>query len=84
MHEAQDLETRNQDKPALTPPTSEDWSKNDGSDLSDLEQDNDDGEIEPDHYWDGGEIPVFKPVRVAMMDYQQRYYRNTILTNTVC
>lgn len=31
------------------------------SELSEL--DSDDGEdIEPDHYWDGGKIPVFKPV----------------------
>lgn len=52
-------------KPALTPPTSED---NDpkreerlSSELSEI--DSDDGEdIEPDHYWDGGKIPVFKPV----------------------
>jgi hypothetical protein len=52
-------------KPALTPPTSEDMDKRDermSSELSDL--DSDDGEdIEPDHYWDGGKIPVFKPVR---------------------
>jgi hypothetical protein len=53
-------------KAALTPPTSED---NDpkrevrmSSELSDI--DSDDGEdIEPDHYWEGGKIPVFKPVR---------------------
>ena len=52
-------------KPALTPPTSEDMDKRDerlSSELSEL--DSDDGEdIEPDHYWDGGKIPVFKPVR---------------------
>lgn len=52
-------------KPALTPPTSEDMDKRDerlSSELSDI--DSDDGEdIEPDHYWDGGKIPVFKPVR---------------------
>jgi len=50
------------ERPVLTPPTSEDWNKNDGSDLSDLELETDEEEIEPDHYWDGGEIPVFKPV----------------------
>jgi hypothetical protein len=55
-------------KVALTPPTSEDMDKKDGSssELSDLElddDDDDDWEIEPDHYWDGGKIPVFKPVR---------------------
>jgi len=53
------------EKSAPTPPTSEDWNKNDGSDLSDLELGNDEEDIEPDHYWGGGEIPVFKPVRVA-------------------
>jgi len=50
------------ERPVLTPPTSEDWNKNDGSDLSDLELETDEEEIEPDHYWGGGEIPVFKPV----------------------
>lgn len=56
-------------KAALTPPTSED---NDpkrqerlSSELSDI--DSDDGEdIEPDHYWDGGKIPVFKPVCLVL------------------
>lgn len=50
-------------KAALTPPTSEDLDKRYGSssELSDLEDD-DDEEIEPDHYYDGGKIPVFKPV----------------------
>jgi len=54
----------------LTPPTSEDMNKQDdnSSDLSDLDDDNeaDMEEITPDHYWDeanGGQIPVFKPVR---------------------
>lgn len=50
---------------ALTPPTSEDLDKRDermSSELSELDSD-DDEEIEPDHYWDGGKIPVFKPVR---------------------
>ena len=52
-------------KAALTPPTSEDNDKRDermSSELSDI--DSDDGEdIEPDHYFEGGKIPVFKPVR---------------------
>ncbi|KAL2353232.1 hypothetical protein BJ546DRAFT_847043 [Cryomyces antarcticus] len=56
-------------KAALTPPTSEDMDKTDkmdregsSSELSDLEMDNDvEGDIEPDHYYDGGKIPVFKP-----------------------
>lgn len=52
-------------KAALTPPTSEDndpkREERMSSELSDI--DSDDGEeIEPDHYWDGGKIPVFKPV----------------------
>jgi len=55
---------------ALTPPTSEDMNnepkhEDEESDLSDLDldlDDEDDGEeIEPDHYWDNGKIPVFKP-----------------------
>jgi len=50
---------------ALTPPTSEDNHSNnmdDGSsDLSEIE-DNVDEEIVPDHYYDGGKVPVFKPV----------------------
>lgn len=56
-------------KAALTPPTSEDMDrgKREGSssELSELELDDDEdiGDIEPDHYWDGGKIPVFKPVR---------------------
>jgi hypothetical protein len=52
-------------KAALTPPTSEDNDKRDermSSELSEI--DSDDGEdIEPDHYFEGGKIPVFKPVR---------------------
>ena len=54
------------DKHTLTPPTSEDADKhgNSDSELSDLELDRDDGgEILPDHYYEGGKIPVFKPVR---------------------
>ena len=55
-------------KAALTPPTSEDNDKRDermSSELSDI--DSDDGEdIEPDHYFEGGKIPVFKPVRMEL------------------
>ncbi|GAB7352984.1 hypothetical protein MBLNU459_g3550t1 [Dothideomycetes sp. NU459] len=55
---------------ALTPPTSEDMDakmddgSSDLSELSDIENDDDDDdaeEIVPDHYYDGGKIPVFKP-----------------------
>lgn len=55
-----------EDKPTLTPPASEEADKHDdsGSELSDLEGDVDDNEeITPDHYYEGGRIPVFKPVR---------------------
>ena len=54
-------------KPALTPPTSEDMDKRErmSSELTDLESSDDEEEIEPDHYFDGGKIPVFKPVRGA-------------------
>lgn len=53
---------------ALTPPTSEELNggstMDDGSsDLSDLDFDGDEGEeIVPDHYYEGGKVPVFKPV----------------------
>jgi hypothetical protein len=52
----------------LTPPASEeemDKGHQSSSELSDInldEEDDDIGEIEPDHYFDGGKIPVFKPV----------------------
>jgi hypothetical protein len=52
-------------KPALTPPTSEDMDKRGermSSELSELDSSDDEEEIEPDHYFDGGKIPVFKPV----------------------
>ena len=51
---------------ALTPPTSEEMNhdekkkEHEDSELSDLDLE----DIEPDHYWDGGnggKIPVFKP-----------------------
>jgi hypothetical protein len=61
-------------KAALTPPTSEDNDKREerlSSELSEI--DSDDGEdIEPDHYFEGGKIPVFKPVccRITTNDTQ--------------
>lgn len=62
-----DYMVRSVPKAALTPPTSDpdiDMEKDgSSSELSDLELDDDDiGEIEPDHYFADGEIPVFKPV----------------------
>lgn len=55
-------------KHALTPPTSEDMDKRErsSSELSELEDDEDEEEIEPDHYFEGGKIPVFKPVRFVL------------------
>jgi len=50
---------------ALTPPTSEEWNKHDdnSSELSEQEDEEDNiGDIEPDHYYEGGRIPVFMPV----------------------
>lgn len=61
---------------ALTPPTSEENDKREeerlSSELSDL--DSDDGEdIEPDHYFEGGKIPVFKPVRCGLRAHASSY-----------
>lgn len=56
----------------MTPPTSEEGDKpkpeSVQSELSDLEldEDDDEGEIEPDHYYENGRIPVFKPVRITL------------------
>ncbi|KAF2129114.1 hypothetical protein P153DRAFT_376395 [Dothidotthia symphoricarpi CBS 119687] len=60
-------------KAALTPPTSEDNDKRDermSSELSDI--DSDDGEdIEPDHYFEGGKIPVFKPTMDQFRNFKR-------------
>lgn len=53
-------------KPTLTPPHSDrmDGHPTDAgssSELSDLEDEEDIGDIFPDHYYEGGKIPVFKP-----------------------
>lgn len=62
---------------ALTPPTSEEMNhetKDSDSELSDLDlsDDEDDGEpIEPDHYWDGGNIPVFKPTMAQFKSFKK-------------
>lgn len=69
-----EVEIKTEDKPTLTPPASEGTDKHydSGSELSELdaetiekteEKDSWDEEIEPDHYYEGGKIPVFKPVR---------------------
>ena len=69
-------------RPALTPPTSENTDKKDDeseSELSDLEPEDspeehhvqpkmeDEEEIVPDHYYEGGKVPVFKPVSVLQV-----------------
>ena len=68
-------------RPALTPPTSENTDKKDdesGSELSDLEPEelaedapiqpnvSEEEEIVPDHYYEGGKVPVFKPVSILI------------------
>ena len=63
MSSPSDTDIKVEIKPTLTPPTSEDKHDDSDSELSDLELDGDtNGEILPDHYYDGGKIPVFKPV----------------------
>ncbi|KAJ8105904.1 hypothetical protein OPT61_g9895 [Boeremia exigua] len=61
-------------KAALTPPTSEDndpkRAERMSSELSEI--DSDDGEdIEPDHYWEGGKIPVFKPTMAQFHNFKR-------------
>lgn len=66
MSALSDMDPKGDIKTTLTPPASEEADKGDdsGSDLSDLDiEPEDNGEILPDHYYDGGKIPVFKPVR---------------------
>ena len=65
MSPASDVDVKVESKPTLTPPASEEADQRDesGSDLSDLEGEGDDiVEIVPDHYYEGGKVPVFKPV----------------------
>lgn len=77
-------------KPALTPPTSEGTNKKDddsGSELSDLEPESDgpapepkeadNTEIHPDHYWEGGHIPVFKPVSLVRVHDRHLYRKSS-------
>ena len=63
------LDQTKADQRVLTPPNSDDAGKRqelDSSDLSDLDMDDDEdediGDIEPAEYWDGGRIPIFRPV----------------------
>ncbi|KAI9657061.1 MAG: hypothetical protein M1821_003227 [Bathelium mastoideum] len=62
----------------LTPPASEedmDKAAAASSDLSDVEADdeNDDdiGEVEPDHYWEDGKVPVFKPTMKQFKSFKK-------------
>lgn len=71
MSKKDDITKSREPTNALTPPTSEEMNldeakkshEHEDSELSDLDLDNEDDEEEifPDHYWDGGKIPVFKP-----------------------
>jgi len=61
---------------ALTPPTSDDMNshKHDDNDseLSDLDDVEDDEHLyAPDHYYDGGKIPVFKPNMEQFADFKK-------------
>lgn len=75
------MEDTHDTKPALTPPTSEGTNKKEedsDSELSDLEPEQvgepaapiddteADEEIHPDHYYEGGNVPVFKPVSFSI------------------
>ena len=65
-----DTDVKMEFKPSLTPPASEEADKNyeSSSELSDLEIDGDNnGEIVPDHYYEGGKIPVFTPVGFVIL-----------------
>ena len=73
------IEPNDEKAVALTPPTSEHTDKKDDeseSELSELEPEEqgppvepkgepiEEAEIKPDHYYEGGKVPVFKPVSV--------------------
>lgn len=62
---------------ALTPPTSEEMNhenKEEESELSDLDLSDDEDDMEeivPDHYWDDGNIPVFKPTMAQFKSFKK-------------
>ncbi|KAI9792329.1 MAG: hypothetical protein M1816_002554 [Peltula sp. TS41687] len=63
------------EKSTLTPPCSvrlppkpDDASS---SELSDLEEDDDIGDVEPDHYYGGGKVPVFKPTMAQFRSFKK-------------
>lgn len=71
MSASGDMDPKDEPKPTLTPPASEEADKHDdsGSELSELELEPDESaEIVPDHYYDGGRVPVFKPVSTHEID----------------
>ncbi|KAI6854424.1 hypothetical protein KC318_g22477, partial [Hortaea werneckii] len=41
------------------------------SELSDLDLEDEEDEIKPDHYWEGGKIPVFKPTMDQFRDFSK-------------
>ena len=68
MSPPSEVDVQEEIKPTLTPPASDEADKHDddgsGSELSDLDMEpEDNGDIVPDHYYEGGKVPVFKPVR---------------------
>ena len=80
-----EVHIKSEDKSTLTPPASEGTDKHydSGSDLSELEAETvekadeevvDHGEITPDHYYEGGKIPVFKPVSAPHL---QHFFNNS-------
>ncbi|KAG9703004.1 hypothetical protein KCU73_g18230, partial [Aureobasidium melanogenum] len=76
LPEASNLSKHPEPAHALTPPTSEDNNirvdDDASSDLSELDLDmEDEEEIEPDHYWDNGKVPVFKPTMAQFRDFKK-------------
>ena len=45
------------------------------SELSELDEDVLIGDIEPDHYYENGKIPVFKPVSTINFLWSSKYFR---------
>jgi hypothetical protein len=80
LPEASNLSKHPEPAHALTPPTSEDNNirvdDDASSDLSelDLDLDDDNEEVEPDHYWGEGKVPVFKPVRHMLTNRNHLFY----------
>ncbi|KAI5245704.1 hypothetical protein E4T43_02979 [Aureobasidium subglaciale] len=76
LPEASNLSKHSEAAHALTPPTSEDNNiridDDASSDLSELDLDlEDEEEVVPDHYWDDGKVPVFKPTMSQFRDFKK-------------